>query len=64
MTDDRTQPTMPDADPTDAAIEQIIPPEQPPMDDAAGGPAASDDDADSDSVDDVSTSDLSVQGGE
>lgn len=59
MSDDRTQP-IPDA--TDTAIEQIIPPEQPPMDDAAGGPAVPRDD--DDDVEDVSTDDLSVQGGE
>jgi hypothetical protein len=66
MTDDRKQTgttsDMPiDADATDVSIEQIIPPEQPPMDDAAGGPTA---DVGNDQVDDVSTYDLSVQGGE
>lgn len=66
MTDDRSQPdAQPDADATDIAIEQIIPPEHPPMDDAAGGPSVDveKDDVDKD-VDDVSTDDLSVQGGE
>lgn len=56
MTDDRT----PQPDAADAAIEQIIPPEQPPMDDAAGGPTV---DPDDDTLD-TSTGDLSVQGGE
>ena len=41
MTDDRNPS---DADATDIAIEQIIPPEQPPMDDAAGGPTVDPDD--------------------
>lgn len=58
MSDNRSQP-VPDA--TDTAIEQIIPPEQPPIDDAAGGPAAPRDD---DDIDEVSTDDLTVQGGE
>jgi hypothetical protein len=43
---------------TDA--EQIIPPEQPPMDEAAGGPQADK----SEKLEDTSTDDLSVQGGE
>lgn len=51
---------LPDADRADVAVEQIVPPEQPPMDDAAGGPSVEttekgpDDDADA----------LQVQGGE
>lgn len=62
MTDNRSKPDpqldMPiDADADDTAIEEIIPPEQPPMDDAAGGP-------ENDQMDDVATDDLSVQGGE
>ncbi|MGY2733890.1 hypothetical protein [Sphingomonas sp. UYP23] len=66
MTDDCSQTgatsDMPiDADAIDVSIEQIIPPEQPPMDDAAGGPTA---DVKNDQMDDVSTGDLSVQGGE
>lgn len=66
MTDDRnktdSQPeSLPEADATDTAIEQIIPPEQPPMDDAAGGPQV---DIEQDDMDDVSVDDLSVQGGE
>lgn len=62
MTDDRTQPdALPDADATDTAVEQIIPPEQPPMDDAAGGPGV---DPEDDEMPDTSTDDLSVQGGE
>lgn len=56
MTDDRT----PQPDTADTAVEQIIPPEQPPMDDAAGGPTV---DPDDDTFD-TSTGDLSVQGGE
>lgn len=64
MTDDRTAAdahpdSLPDA--ADTAIEQIIPPEQPPMDDAAGGPSV---DIEDDKMDDVSVDDLSVQGGE
>lgn len=46
---------------TDTAIERIVPPERPPMDDAAGGPAV---DRENDRLDDVSTGDASVQGGE
>lgn len=62
MPDDPSQPVP---DPTDAAVERIIPPEQPPMDDAAGGPAASrEQDADGDAIEEVSTDDLSVQGGD
>ncbi len=66
MTDDRrqtdAQSDMPiDADATDVSIEQIIPPEQPPMDDAAGGPTV---DVENDQSDEVSADDLSVQGGE
>lgn len=66
MTDDRRQteiePDVPiDFAASDVAIEQIIPPEQPPMDDAAGGPAA---DVEDDEIDDISTGELSVQGGE
>lgn len=56
MSDDRN--LQPDA--TDAAVEQIIPPEQPPMDDAAGGPTI---DPDDDTLD-TSSDDLSVQSGE
>ncbi len=62
MTDQRDQPdALPDADKPDTAVEQIIPPEQPPMDDAAGGPSV---DPDDDTLDETSTDDLSVQGGE
>ena len=62
MHDDHDQPdALPDADATDTAVEQIIPPEQPPMDDAAGGPTV---DLDDDTFEETSTDDLSVQGGE
>jgi hypothetical protein len=66
MKDDREQTDaasdMPiDVDATDASIEQIIPPEQPPMDDAAGGPTV---DVENDQMDDELTEDRSVQGGE
>lgn len=66
MSDDRSQTesqpdSLPQTDPADSAIEQIIPPEQPPMDDAAGGPQV---DVEQDDMDDVSVDDLSVQGGE
>lgn len=66
MTDDRTNPQ---ADTPDAAIEQFVVPEQPPMDAAAGGPAGRragepTTDPDDDAIEDVSTEDLSVQGGE
>lgn len=62
MPDDRSQPdALPVADDTDTAVEQIIPPEQPPMDDAAGGPTI---DPEDDEMPDTSTDDLSVQGGE
>lgn len=73
MSDDRSQPA---ADATDVAVEQIIPPEQPPMDDAAGGPAApresdrpepaasGDGESDAEDIDAVSTDDLTVQGGD
>lgn len=62
MTDPRNQPdASPEANAPDTAIEQIIPPEQPPMDDAAGGPTV---DPDDDTLDETSTDDLTVQGGE
>jgi hypothetical protein len=61
MTEPRDQPdALPDADATDADVEQIIPPEQPPMDDAAGGPTV-----DVEAEDDENgPDDLTVQGGE
>ena len=70
MSDDRTQGDLPidpdlpignvDASGEPLDVDQLIHPEQPPMDDAAGGPQA-DDRSD---IDDVETDDLSVQGGE
>lgn len=64
MTDERQNASAPD--PVDASgqpidPEQVIPPEQPPMDDASGGPTV---DPDDDTIDDISTDDLSVQGGD
>lgn len=43
-----------------AAANELIPPQPAPMDDAAGGPQADQQEA----VEDVSTDDLSVQGGD
>lgn len=62
MPDDHDQPdALPETDATDTAVEQIIPPEQPPMDDAAGGPSI---DTKNDNFENTSIDDLTVQGGE
>jgi hypothetical protein len=70
MTDDREQAAEYPVGPVDASgeplgEEQLIPPEQPPMDDAAGGPQAERDRGASDpGTGDTSVDDLSVQGGD
>jgi hypothetical protein len=65
MTDDRQQAADYPVGPVDASgeplgEEQVLPPEQPPMDDAAGGPQAESDPG----TRDTPTEDLSVQGGD
>ena len=60
MTDPQDYPTGPvDASGEPIDLEQVLPPEQPPMDDAAGGPDVADE-----TIDQTSTDDLSVQGGD
>ena len=56
---------LPDAIDPATEVENIIPPEQVPMDDAAGGPQADAPDGPVDEgTDDTDVDDLSVQGGE
>lgn len=57
MSDSRANSDEPQASATD--VEQIIPPEQPPMDDAAG-PG----EPDAEGIESTPTDDLTVQGGE
>ena len=56
---------LPDAVDPATEVENIIPPEQAPMDDAAGGPQADAPDSPVDEgTDDTDVDDLGVQGGE
>lgn len=69
MTEDRAAAADFPVGPVDASgeplgMEQVLPPEQPPMDDASGGPQADPDEDRDPGTADTSTDDLGVQGGD